>query len=153
MFMITWLDNLGACLISASTLPHTQSHWSMETYKGSPYTTKNTEWYIMSLSCLAYHHTRTSSFDFLSQHCCSAQVFDATSHNPECRHVGMDGLCPHWIAGRRLFVHSLGSKYRFGIIRRAFRPPFVCVLSVCVCVCGSKYCVCVDQNNTNNNCC
>jgi len=25
------------------------SHWSMETYKGSPYTTKNTEWYLMQL--------------------------------------------------------------------------------------------------------
>ena len=25
------------------------SHWSMETYKGSPYTSKNTEWYLMQL--------------------------------------------------------------------------------------------------------
>ena len=26
-----------------------QSHWSMETYKGTPYTDKNTEWYLMQL--------------------------------------------------------------------------------------------------------
>jgi len=25
------------------------SHWSMETYKGTPYTDKNTEWYLMQV--------------------------------------------------------------------------------------------------------
>jgi hypothetical protein len=68
MFMITWLRNLEVCSMSASTLPHTQSHWSMETYKGSPYTTKNTEWYIISLSFFAHHHIRTRNVDLSSQH-------------------------------------------------------------------------------------
>lgn len=28
------------------------SHWSMETYKGTPYTSKETEWHLMQLRCV-----------------------------------------------------------------------------------------------------
>ena len=48
-----WLS-LGWIFIShaVSGILHVQivlSHWSMETYKGSPYTSKETEWYLMQL--------------------------------------------------------------------------------------------------------
>jgi len=52
--MPTWLQCIGWVLVShaISGILHVQivlSHWSMETYKGSPYTTKETEWYLMQL--------------------------------------------------------------------------------------------------------
>merc|ERR1711904_701450 len=37
---------------AASGILHVQivlSHWSMDTYRGSPYTSKDTEWYLMQL--------------------------------------------------------------------------------------------------------
>ena len=52
--MPTWGLTLGWMLVSHAFagILHVQivlSHWSMEMYKGSPYTTKNTEWYLMQL--------------------------------------------------------------------------------------------------------
>merc|ERR1711904_346043 len=50
----TWLLGAGWILVShaVSGILHVQivlSHWSMETYNGSPYTSLETEWYLMQL--------------------------------------------------------------------------------------------------------
>jgi delta8-fatty-acid desaturase len=52
--MPTWQLGLGWVMVSHAVagVLHVQivlSHWSMETYKGSPYTSKETEWYLMQL--------------------------------------------------------------------------------------------------------
>jgi len=52
--MPTWALSFGWLMVShaAAGILHVQivlSHWSMETYKGSPYTSKETEWYLMQL--------------------------------------------------------------------------------------------------------
>jgi len=52
--MPTNLESFGWIMVSHAVagILHVQivlSHWSMETYKGSPYTSKNTEWYLMQL--------------------------------------------------------------------------------------------------------
>jgi len=66
----TWLMSFAWVMISHAIagILHVQivlSHWSMETYMGSPYTTKETEWYLMQLrttmnvatpACLDYMH-------------------------------------------------------------------------------------------------
>jgi delta8-fatty-acid desaturase len=50
----TWALTAGWLFVShaVSGILHVQivlSHWAMETYKGSPYTSKETEWYLMQL--------------------------------------------------------------------------------------------------------
>merc|ERR1711988_1593004 len=49
----SWQMGVGWILVShAAAILHVQivlSHWSMETYKGSPYTSRETEWYLMQL--------------------------------------------------------------------------------------------------------
>ena len=52
--MPTGMETLGWMLISHAVagILHVQivlSHWSMETYKGTPYVNKETEWYLMQL--------------------------------------------------------------------------------------------------------
>merc|ERR1711988_125157 len=49
----SWQMGVGWILVShAAAILHVQivlSHWSMETYLGSPYTSKETEWYLMQM--------------------------------------------------------------------------------------------------------
>ena len=52
--MPTWSETVGWIMVSHAVagVLHIQivlSHWSMETYKGTPYTNKETEWYLMQL--------------------------------------------------------------------------------------------------------
>jgi delta8-fatty-acid desaturase len=52
--MPTWALAIGWIMVSHAVagILHVQivlSHWSMETYKGSPYASKETEWYLMQL--------------------------------------------------------------------------------------------------------
>lgn len=52
--MPSWAQAVGWVLVSHAVagILHVQivlSHWSMETYLGSPYTSKETEWYLMQL--------------------------------------------------------------------------------------------------------
>merc|ERR1712203_635726 len=52
--MPTWTLTIGWLMVSHAVagVLHVQivlSHWSVETYKGSPYTSKETEWYLMQL--------------------------------------------------------------------------------------------------------